>query len=276
MSTSPLPQSPMVPSGRRLGRGIGARLLLGVLLVGLAACASSNAELQPSLLEPQTVGDLVDPQTGRIDPAFADTQISLASLLAEELGRELDPNDRRLVDIAFDQALVSTPAAAPAVWRNPANEHDGEVTLLQWLVDPRRDALCGIIEHASRFGSPPRLEGDLTICRHSLVGDWQIDTVSFAARQTQPTTTQPTPARAPQARPATTTRSGTPAPRRPVAAPAPAPAPAATTIQEPAPTATDPDRVITRTSDQIVPPAGAGQQNLGDLLQDQAPHTPVQ
>ncbi len=259
----------------------GSGCVLGLAMLTLAACAGSNAVPERPVLEPPTLGDLVDPVTGSIDPAYALTRISLAGLVEDELARPLDANDRRLLDAAFDRALAGVPAAAPAVWRNPANGHRGEVTLLQWLLDPRQGSLCGIVGHASRLGSPPRLEGKLTICRDGLRGDWRIDTVAFVPRPPAPATAAAArrvpmasaPARRP---PAIRPPVATVANRQPAAAPVTArPAATGTTVHERVSTPTDPNRVITRTGDRIVPPPAAGRRGMGELLQDQAPHTPV-
>lgn len=234
---------------------------LALVAIGLAACATGNTS--PSL----TIGNddattIIDPVSGRLDASYASTNVSLADTIDQQIGGGLDANDRRLIDIAFDQALRTAPAEGPTLWSNPANNHAGEVDLMRWLVDQRQRQTCGIVNHQSRLGAGAPLTGSLTICRASLATDWQVDTASFDPR---PSTTVTTP-------------RVTPAPRAPVASPAePEPAPAqAKTVQEPMPTATQPDRTITRTSDDIVPAPGTGQQNLGDLLQDQAPHTEVQ
>ena len=240
-----------------------ASVSLALLAISLAACATGNTS--PSL----TIGNddattIVDPGSGRLDARYASTNVSLADMINRQIGGGLDANDRRLIDIAFDQALLTAPAEGPTLWSNPANNHAGEVDLMRWLVDQRQRQTCGIVNHQTRLGVGAPLTGSLTICRASLAADWQVDTASF---DPQPSTTVTTP------RPA-------PAPTAPVASPttpAPAQAPAqAKTVQEAVPTATQPDRTITRTSDDIVPAPGTGQQNLGDLLQDQAPHTEVQ
>jgi len=234
-----------------------------LLLAGLAACAPT----EPPVSTPsQSAAGIVDPVTGRLtDIAFAETRISLAEVIADEGGAAIDDNDRRFIDSAFDRSLKGDPGDGPVRWQNPANERSGEVDLKQWLADPRREAACGIINHATRLDRPyVPLKGSLTICRYRLDQDWQVDTASFER-----------PPVAPTARPSTPSRPPAPVP---TATPKPAPAPTtarARPVEQPAPKPSDPNRVITRTPDDIVPPASAGQQNIGDLLQDQAPHTPV-
>lgn len=238
---------------------------LALLAVGLAACATSNTSPGFSVGSDDAT-TIVDSASGKLEARYAATSVSLADVIERQVGGGLDANDRRLIDIAFDEALRTAPAEGPTLWSNPANDHAGEVDLMRWLVDQRARQTCGIVNHQSRIDSGAPLTGSLTLCRSSLAADWQVDTASFDPR---PTST-------------TTVRETAPAPRAPVASPPQPAAPVVTEtkparpVQEPVPTATQPDRTITRTPDEIVPAPGTGQQNLGDLLQDQAPHTEVQ
>lgn len=230
-----------------------------LILLGLGACAPTEP---PSSTPYESAAGIIDPVTGRLtDISYAETRISLAQVIENETNAPIDDNDRRFIDSAFDKTLKADPNDGPVRWQNPANDRSGEVDLKQWLADPRRDAACGIINHATKLGrTHDPLKGSLTICRYRLDLDWQVDTASFERPPAQPSARPKAPA--------------------PAATPKPAPAPSSSTakprpIEEPAPTASDPNRVITRTPDDIVPPSSAGQQNIGDLLQDQAPHTPA-
>lgn len=249
-------------------------LILFMITIGLAACAPPTAP-PPTPIEAVKVVSIIDPVTGRLtDSVYAQTRVSLAELINQEASKppyatHLDANDQRFVDATFDTALKGDPAGGPNLWRNPANGRTGEIDLMQWLPDPRRDAVCGILNHRTMLANNiDPLSGSLTICRYSLDMDWQVDSASFEIIAPAPVATTP---KVPPVQ----------ATAKPAVQPTPQPAPVVNQtpikpVQEPAPTRKDPRRVITRTPDEIVPPAGSGQTNIGDLLQDQSPHTPAQ
>jgi len=242
--------------------------LAPALLLLLGACATAGSPSPTSVAPPSKVDGMVDPESGRIRDLYARTGVSLARLVQQRHGRPLDANDRRFIDAAFDAAFRDLPSGPSRPWVNPANGNKGEVDLLVWQPDLRNGELCGVFRHRVRLGTDG-IGGTVTLCRAEPDADWRIDTVSFDAPPAPlPVATSPKP----QALPAPVPSTAAPAHPTPTAAPSATPAiPPAPVPVEPAP----PTVGKTMTTRPQAPPTESGDQNLGDYLQDQAPHQGV-
>ncbi len=221
----------------------------------LSACATSN---QPPP-GPSAEG-IIDPSTNTLNQEYQDSTFSLAAIVEKRQPGGIDGNDRRFIDQTLDEALIQAPAAPAKRWSNKANNHSGSVDLVDWIIDARQNEACGILNHEETFGDE-ELEGSVTICRSNLDPGWRIDTVSWIE-------TEPDPQGQPKEKPEV--GKVEPKPKEKVIT---------TTTKRTGPHQTqeqlEDGSVITRTDEGYILPEGEGQQNIGDLLQDQAPHRPA-
>ncbi len=227
--------------------------LVALTALAVAGCGGEQTNIR-------TGEGMVNPDTGVLDPRFADGTFQLSAVIEERIGGPLNNSDRREIDNAVDVVFAQAPAAPPQGWSNTLRNSDGFVDLASWRVDQRAGELCGVIQHESRFNEI--LAGAVTICRASIDPAWRVDEVVWA----EPVAKAP---------PATRTRPRQPQPPKIVVVDPPnyGPGPGPTPTPGPAPTPQPPVNYgpgtgggTTGAPSGSVPVTGGGETTLGDLL----------
>ncbi|MDR3373152.1 MAG: glycine zipper 2TM domain-containing protein [Ancalomicrobiaceae bacterium] len=99
-------------------------------LIGLVGCTPGAPKQDAGTLAGGLTGGLVGSQfgtgTGKILTTGAGALFG--ALLGSEIGRELDERDRTLTAEAEFDALETGQPGVAREWRNPANDHHGQVT----------------------------------------------------------------------------------------------------------------------------------------------------
>lgn len=103
---------------------------LVLVVIGLAGCASGTPKQDATALAGGITGGIVGSQFGNGTGKAAATGAGalLGALVGREIARELDERDRVLTAEAEFDALDTGQPGVAREWRNPANEHRGQVT----------------------------------------------------------------------------------------------------------------------------------------------------
>lgn len=202
-------------------------------LLALAACATAPPPVEQAAPPDATV--MLDSTGQRLKGIFVPPVPPFAAVLAERRGQPLEPNDRRLMDMAFERAFQAPVGMLPELWSNPLTHDWGEVDLVKLVFDRRENQICALFRHVTGFGRT-LLAGGATYCRRPDEEGWRLDQLGF---DDPPTAPKPV------------------APRRPRPAAIPK-----FVIPPEAP------RMPTPPNDSGIPPDAPQQRNLNDILRD--------
>lgn len=133
----------------------------------ISACA------QPAPVEAPE--NIIDPTTQILASKYADQSFSMADLYEERLDQSLGNTDRRVIDAAMDDALLLAPSAHSISWSSATTDHTGEIDLIRWDNDQRRNETCGTIEHSATLTSD--VKGAVVICRSANDVGWRVDEI---------------------------------------------------------------------------------------------------